>query len=41
MAELAVVYSSLILHDGGAELSAENMKKLCDAANVSVEGIIS
>lgn len=31
---LAVVYAALILHDGEAEVSAENMKKLVTAAKV-------
>merc|ERR1712227_15171 len=36
---LAIVYASLILHDGEAEVSAENMKTLVEAAGVTgIEG---
>merc|ERR1712108_211 len=34
--ELAVVYASLILHDDGVAITADKLKKLCEAANVDV-----
>merc|ERR1740138_1476251 len=35
--ELICTYAALILHDDGAEVSAENMNKLIKAAGCSVE----
>jgi ribosomal protein L12E/L44/L45/RPP1/RPP2 len=38
--ELACVYAALIMADDGIEVTAENIKKACEAAGVEVEGYL-
>jgi len=35
ISEQAVIYASLVLFDGGVELSADNLKKVCNAAGLT------